>query len=176
MARILGIGTLAALTLILGGCGGGASSTSTGAVRAQNVSTPGGLAQDRFASTPAQAIRAYDQALNKHEYRQAYTYLASTGRPPYSIYVRQMKRWAHRTIKLLTVAGYRVKRAGFTYTCAGIQGLRQEPSGITIRYGEWYMTRKARGEGWQIVLPGSHIVDKAVFGLPTRAGCGAHIP
>jgi hypothetical protein len=127
-------------------------------------------------ATPAKVLQSFFNAISRHDFRRAYSYLSFTdGRS-----LRQFKAGYADTrydeIVRLISAPYQNAANDHALTCVGIQLLAHNKNGQTVRYGGWYLVKSATGQnprfaGWRIQMPGTHVKRGGAARVPPQARC-----
>jgi len=119
---------------------------------------------------PGQVVRAYVSAVHRGARRSAYALLApGTG---YRSYANIDAAVYGGAVERLEVAPYRIRVAGGTYTCVGVQQANiLQPDRRPLR--GWYVMRDSTDDRWGVVLHGSDLQVGAPFFVPARSGCRA---
>jgi hypothetical protein len=155
-----------------------ADATPTSPTSTPSVETVAGVMPTPYdnTATPADVLHSFYNAINRHDYKRAYSYLSFTdGRS-----LRQFKAGYANTrydeIVHLLSAPYLTPSHVHVLTCVGIQLLAHNKNGQTVRYGGWYLVKSATGQnpqsaGWRIQMPGTHVKRGGTSRVPPQARC-----
>jgi anti-sigma factor RsiW len=148
------------------------SATSTASIETVARVTP--TPYDNTA-TPAKVLQSFFNAISRHDFRRAYSYLSYTdGRSLQQFKVGYAKTSYDEIVHLLP-APYLTPSHADVLTCVGIQLLAHNKNGQTVRYGGWYLVKRATGQnpyaGWRIQMPGTHVKRGGAARVPPQARC-----
>jgi len=126
--------------------------------------------------TPVDVLHSFYNAINRHEYRRAFGYLAvlPDDQPNFDRFKAGYDNTLEDTVSLYP-AGYQNTVDGAAATCVGFALTAHQTSGAVTRFGGWYMARASTGPkgGWRIVMDWSHIKEGRPAAVPIQAQCKA---
>jgi len=119
-------------------------------------------------------LHSFYNAINRHEYRRAFGYLAvlPNDKPDFSQFKKGYDYTLEDTVSLYP-AGYQNTVNGGAATCVGFALTARQTDNTVKRYGGWYMARATPGQsqGWRIVMDWSHSKEGESPSVPTRTQC-----
>jgi hypothetical protein len=127
-------------------------------------------------ATPKDVLRSFFNAISRHDFRRAYSYLSYTdGRT-----LRQFRTGYANTrydeIVRLLPAPYLTPSNIHALTCVGVEHLAHNKNGQTVRYGGWYLVKSTIGQnphfaGWRIEMPGTDMKLGGTARVPPQSRC-----
>jgi hypothetical protein len=154
------------------------AATPTSATSAPSVETAAGVTPTPYdnTATPVDVLRSFFNAISRHDFRRAYSYLSYTdGRS-----LRQFKAGYAKTrydeIVRLNVASYQNVADDNALTCVGVELLAHNKNGRPVRYGGWYLVKNTSGQnpqdaGWRIEMRGTDIKLGGTARVPPPSRC-----
>jgi Putative zinc-finger len=154
------------------------AATPTSATSTPSVETAAGVTPTPYddTATPADVLKSFYNAINRRDFRRAYSYLSFTdGRSLRKFRAGYADTRFDYIVRLLP-APYRTASHAHVLTCVGIQLLAHNRNGQTMRYGGWYLVKSASGQnpqfaGWRIQMPGTHVKLGGAARVPLQSRC-----
>jgi hypothetical protein len=152
--------------------------TPTSTTSTPSVETVAGVTPTPYdnTATPKDVLRSFFNAISRHDFRRAYSYLSYTdGRS-----LRQFKAGYAKTrydeIVRLNVASYQNVADDNALTCVGVELLAHNKNGRPVRYGGWYLVKNTSGQnpqdaGWRIEMRGTDIKLGGTARVPPPSRC-----
>jgi len=166
----------ATVTVTPGTAVGAPVASPTSAPTAVPTRTPTTWSLIDNTDTPVDVLHSFYNAINRHEYRRAFGYLAvlPDDTPNFDVFKKGYANTLGDTVSLYP-AGYQNTVNGATATCVGFALTAHQTDGAVTRFGGWYMARATTGPngGWRIVMDWSHIKEGSPAAIPTQAQCKA---
>jgi Putative zinc-finger len=154
------------------------AATPTSATSPPSVEAVAGVTPTLYdnTATPADAVLSFYNAINRHDFRRAYSYLSFTDGRSLRQFMAGYADTGYDQIVRLISAPYQNVANGHALTCIGIQLLAHNTNGQTVRYGGWYLVKRATGQdphfaGWRIQMPGTHVKRGSTARVPPQARC-----
>jgi hypothetical protein len=154
------------------------AATPTSATSTPSVETVAGVTPTAYdnTATPADVLKSFYNAINRHDFRRAYSYLSFTDGRSLRQFTAGYADTGFDYIVRLISAPYQNAANDHALTCVGIQLLAHNKNGQTVPYGGWYLVKRATGQnpqfaGWRIQMPGTHIKRGGAARVPPQARC-----
>ena len=127
-------------------------------------------------TTPVDALLSFYNAINRRDFRRAYSYLSFTDGRSLRQFMAGYADTRYDEIAHLLSAPYLTASHAHVLTCVGIQLLAHNKNGQTVRYGGWYLVKSATGQnpqfaGWRIQMPGTHVKRGDAARVPPQDRC-----
>jgi hypothetical protein len=127
-------------------------------------------------TTPVAALRSFYDAINRGDFRRAYSYLSFTDGRTLRQFMAGYADTRYDEIVHLLAAPYLTGSNYHALTCVGIQLLAHNRNGQAVRYGGWYLVKNTTGQnphfaGWRIQMPGTHVKRGGTARVPPQARC-----
>jgi hypothetical protein len=127
-------------------------------------------------TTPVDALLSFYNAINRHDFRRAYSYLSFTDGRPLRKFMAGYVDTRYDLIVHLLPAPYLTASNYHALTCVGIQLLAHNQNGQTVRYGGWYLVKSTSGQnphfaGWRIQMPGTDVKHGGTARVPAQSRC-----
>jgi hypothetical protein len=152
--------------------------TPTSATSTPSVETVAGVTPTPYddTTTPVDVLRSFYDAINRHDFRRAYSYLSFTDGRSLRQFMAGYANTRFDEIVHLLPAPYQTASNAHVLTCVGIQLLAHNKNGQTVRYGGWYLVKSATGQnpqfaGWRIQMPGTHVKRGGAARVPPQDRC-----
>jgi hypothetical protein len=154
------------------------AATPPSATSTPSVETVAGVTPTPYddTATPAAVLRSFYNAINRGDFRRAYSYLSFTDGRSLRQFTAGYANTRYVYIVRLLPAPYRTTSQSYVLTCVGIQLLAHNKNGQTVRYGGWYLVKSASGQnpqfaGWRIQMPGTHVKRGGATRVPLQDRC-----
>jgi hypothetical protein len=125
--------------------------------------------------TPVDVLQSFFNAISRHDFRRAYSYLSYTDGRPLRRFKAGYADTRYDEIVSLLPAPYQTASNSQTLTCVGIQHLAHNRNGQIVRYGGWYLVKRATGQnpyaGWRIQMPGTDVKRGGTAWVPPQNRC-----
>jgi len=93
------------------------------------------------SSSPKSIISSFYRAVSAWNFGNAYSYIDPKGRPgPFHTWALNHTDTSRVVVNSMHDPGYRIYRAGSSYTCVGVRFTSYQTNGSVTPYGGWYMT------------------------------------
>lgn len=122
---------------------------------------------------PALPVHAYYAAVNRHAYRQAFSYISSRDRAHMSetAFAHGYRDTAHVDLKDVAPAPYRVQlQHGVILACIGFHIVAHRIDGNAAAFGGWYKVLWENKQ-WRLLLSLSHSQQGETATIPTLERC-----
>lgn len=128
------------------------------------------------AATPSAVLRSYYDAITRHDYARAYSYLASNDGRSLARFGKGYADTQTVAITQLLPAPYRKASNAHALTCVGVALVARHWNGQMVHYGGWYLVQSTTGQtphagGWRIVVHGTHVTKGGRATVPPQAAC-----
>lgn len=127
-------------------------------------------------STPAGTLKSFYNALDRHDYARAYTYLGYDDGHTLADFTRGYTDTAAVTLTKLLPAGYVTGANVNAVTCVGAEIVGRHWDGTQARYGGWYVLKRTAAQaprytGWKIMMNGTNVLRDAMAMVPAQKQC-----
>jgi len=165
----------ATATVAAGVVGAPVVSPPSAPTAAPTATIPTTRPQIDHTASPVDVLHSFYNAINRHEYRRAFGYLAvlPNDKPDFSQFKKGYDYTLEDTVSLYPAGYQNTVNGGAAATCVGFALTARQTDNTVKRYGGWYMARATPGrdEGWRIVMDWSHSKEGESPSVPTRTQC-----
>jgi hypothetical protein len=127
-------------------------------------------------TTPVDVLRSFFNAISRHDFRRAYSYLSYTDGRTLGQFKAGYAKTRYDQIVRLIPAPYQNVANDNVLTCVAVEHLAHNQNGQTVPYGGWYLVKSTAGQnppfaGWRIQMPGTDVKRGGTASVPPQSRC-----